>query len=98
MINNLFNILAQHRLHLKLSKSIFIQSQMDFLGVWISKEGITIDSAKIAGITEWPEECRTVKQVRAVLGIIGYHRMHIPCFSTIMAPLTRLMGKDIPFE
>jgi hypothetical protein len=24
--------------------------------------------------------------------------MHIPHFSTIVAPLTRLMGKDIPFE
>jgi hypothetical protein len=63
MINNLFNILAQHGLHLKLSKSIFIQSQIDFLGVQISKEGITIDLTKIAGITEWPEECKTVKQV-----------------------------------
>jgi hypothetical protein len=63
MINDLFDILAQHRLHLKLSKSIFMQSQMDFLEVQISKEGITIDPAKIAGITEWPEECKTVKQV-----------------------------------
>jgi hypothetical protein len=29
---------------------------------------------------------------------MGYHRMHIPRFSTIVAPLTRLTGKDIPFE
>jgi hypothetical protein len=39
-----------------------------------------------------------VKQVRAILGICGYHRMHIPCFYFIAAPLTRLTGKDIPFE
>jgi hypothetical protein len=63
MINDLFDILVQHGLHLKLSKSIFMQLQMDFLEVWISKEGVTIDPTKIAGITEWLEECKTVKQV-----------------------------------
>jgi hypothetical protein len=29
---------------------------------------------------------------------MGYHRMHIPHFSSIAAPLTRLTGKEIPFE
>ena len=33
MIHNLFLILAAHGLHLKLSKSVFMQDQMDFLGV-----------------------------------------------------------------
>ena len=53
--------------------------------------------SKIAGIADWPEELTTVKQVRAVLGVCGYHRMHIACFSFIAAPLTRLTGKDVPF-
>jgi hypothetical protein len=98
MIDDLFDILAAHSLHLKLSKSIFMQPQMDFLGVCISKEGISINPAKISRITDWPEELTIVKQVRAVLGVCGYHRIHIPCFSFIAAPLMRLMGKDIPFE
>jgi hypothetical protein len=33
MIHDLFNILAAHGLHLKLSKSVFLQPQMNFLGV-----------------------------------------------------------------
>jgi hypothetical protein len=33
MVNDLFDILTAHGLHLKLSKSIFMQPQMDFLGV-----------------------------------------------------------------
>jgi hypothetical protein len=33
MVHDLFNILATHGLHLKLSKSIFLQLQMDFLRV-----------------------------------------------------------------
>jgi hypothetical protein len=98
MTNDLFDILAEHGLHLKLSKSIFIQPHMDFLGMRISKDGVTIDPAKIAGITEWPEEITTVKGVCAVLGVIGYLCMFIPRFSFLAAPLTRLTGKDIPFE
>ena len=97
MVDDLFNILAEHGLHLKLSKSVFMQPQMDFLGVRINREGVSIDPAKIAGIADWPEELTTVKQVYAVLGVCSYHRMHIPHFSFIAAPLTRLTGKDVPF-
>jgi len=50
-----FDLLARNRLHLKLSKSIFMQPTMDFLGVQINKDGTTIDPAKIAGIVDWPE-------------------------------------------
>jgi hypothetical protein len=88
MINNLFNILAEHGLYLKLSKSIFMQPQIDFLSMRINKDGVTIDSAKITGIIDWPEEIHNVKGVRMILGIIGYHRMFIPRFSFITAPLT----------
>ena len=98
MVDDLFDILAAHRLHLKLSKSVFMQPQMDFLGMRINKDGVTIDPAKIAGITDWPEEIHNLKGVRTILGVIGYHRMFIPRFSFIAAPLTRLTGKDVPFE
>ena len=50
MVDNLFDILAAHGLHLKLSKSVFLQPQMDFLGVCINKDGVMVDPAKIAGL------------------------------------------------
>jgi hypothetical protein len=54
MIHDLFDILAEHGLHLKLSKSTFMKPQMNFLGIRISKDGVTVDPAKIAGLKEWP--------------------------------------------
>ena len=54
MIHFLFDLLAKQGLHLKLSKSIFMQPQMDFLGIQISKDGITVDPAKIARLAEYP--------------------------------------------
>jgi len=84
----LFDLFAENGLHLKLSKSIFMQPSIDFLEVRISKDGATIDPAKVTGIAEWPEDITTLKGARSVIGVIGYHRMFIPGFSTIAAPIT----------
>jgi len=98
IINFLFDLLAEHGLHLKLSKSIFMQPQMDFLGVRISKHSTTINPAKIAGITEYPCNILNLRQARGFLGVTGYHRMFVKNFSIIAAPITRLTSKDVPFE
>ena len=98
IIHFLFDLLAEHGLHLKLSKSIFMQPQMYFLGVQISKHGATINPAKIAGIAEYPRNLINLRQARGFLGVTGYHRMFVKNFSIIAAPITRLTGKDIPFK
>jgi len=54
----LFDLLARHDLHLKLSKLVFLQPQMDFLGVRISKEGATVNPAKVAGLKDYPRELK----------------------------------------
>jgi len=97
ILHFLFNLFTENRLHLKLSKSVFIQPSIDFLGVHISKDGTTINPAKVAGIAEWPEEITTLKGACSIIGVIGYHQMFIPGFSMIAAPITKLFGKDVPF-
>jgi len=98
IIHFLFNLLAKHGLHLKLSKSVFLQPQMDFLGVRISKEGVTVDPAKVAGLCDYPRDILNLRQARGFLGIAGYHRMFCKNFLIIAAPITKLTGKDVPFE
>jgi len=98
IIHFLFDLLAKHGLHLKLSKSVFLQPQMDFLGVRISKEGVTIDPAKVAGLSDYPRDILNLRQAREFLGVAGYHRMFCKNFSIIAAPITKLTGKDVPFE
>ena len=88
IIHFLFNLLAEHSLHLKLSKSIFMQPQMDFLGIQISKHSTTIDPAKIAGITEYPCNILNLRQARGFLGVTSYHRIVVKNFSIIAAPIT----------
>ena len=98
IINFLFDLLAEHGLYLKLSKSIFMQPQMDFLGVRISKHGATIDLAKIAGIAKYPCNILNLRQARGFLGVTSYHRMFVKNFSIIAAPITQLTSKDVPFK
>jgi len=68
-----FDLLAKNGLHLKLSKSIFMKPTMDFLGVRLTKEGATVDPAKIAGIADWPENITTLKGARSFIGVLGCH-------------------------
>jgi hypothetical protein len=70
---------------------------MDFLGVQISKDGVTVDPAKVAGLREYPRVLHNLKQVRGFLGCTGYHRMFCKNFSIIAAPLFCLTKKDTPF-
>jgi len=98
IIHDFFDILAKHGLHLKLSKSVFMQLQMDFLGVRISRDRVTIDPAKIAGLKDYPHTLVNLRQARGFLGVAGYHRMFVSNFSAIAAPITRLTGKGVPFE
>jgi hypothetical protein len=97
MIHDLFDILTEHGLHLKLSKSTFMQPQMNFLGVRISKDGVTIDPAKIAGLKDWPRHLKNLREARGFLGVMGYHRMFVPGFSKLATLITKLMGKGVPF-
>ena len=71
---------------------------MDFLGIRISKDGATIDPAKVAGLRDYPRELKDQRQVQGFLGVAGYHHMFCANFSIIAAPLTKLTGKNVPFK
>ena len=68
----LFKILREHHLCLRPAKCEFEVPEIDFLGMHLNQEGITIDPTKIAGLTNWPCELTNVKEVQKVLGVLGY--------------------------
>jgi hypothetical protein len=64
----------------------------------LNYDGITIDPSKIKGLMEWPRTLKNVKEVRKILGILGYQCPFIPNFASFACPLTNLLKKDTPFE
>jgi hypothetical protein len=67
-----FDILWQHRLFLKPSKCTFEVPEIDFLGLRLTRNGITIAPDKISTIAEWPRTPRNLKELRKVLGVLSY--------------------------
>jgi hypothetical protein len=47
-------VLREHKLYAKLSKCIFYQKKIHYLGHIISADGITVDPEKIEAIRGWP--------------------------------------------
>jgi hypothetical protein len=81
--------LADAGLHMDITKSEFLRSEVKFLGLIITADGIKMDPAKVAAIQEWGVP-RTLKDVQAFLGFANFYRRFVYGFSDLAKPLTHL--------
>jgi len=70
--------------------------QVSFLEHIISREGISVDPAKIEIVKDWPVP-NNVGEVGSFLGLAGYYRRFVQNFSKIAGPLTKLTRKEETF-
>ena len=64
------------------------------LGHHVSSQGIKVDPAKIEVIVGLPYP-KNKKEVRFFLGHAGYYRCFIENFTKIVAPMFKLLTKDV---
>ncbi|KAF3663690.1 hypothetical protein FXO38_10525 [Capsicum annuum] len=67
-------------------------SAIAFLGHIVSTEGIKVDPQKIEAVRKWVRPTTPI-DIRSFLGLAGYYRRFIECFSSIAASLTKLTQK-----
>ena len=79
----------ENKLYAKLSKCIFYQKKIHYLGRTISTEGIAVDPEKIEAIREWPPP-KNVTDVILFMGLVIYYQRFIKGFSNIASPITSL--------
>ena len=88
--------LRDNQLFCKVEKCFFHQTSVEFLGYYISPDGISMDPGKTDAIRKWPVP-QNVKQVQSFLGFANFYCRFIDNYSGIVVPLTRLTRKDAPF-
>ncbi|GBG80599.1 hypothetical protein CBR_g31059 [Chara braunii] len=78
-------------------KCEFVRQELEYLGHFVTPEGISLLSDKIQAIREWLEP-RNVTDVRSFLGLAGYYQRFFKGYSKIAAHLNKLQFEDRPFD
>jgi hypothetical protein len=89
--------LREAGLQLDIDKCEFHKTEVLYLGLVITTNGIRMDPKKVEAVTNW-ESPSNVKDVRAFIGFANFYRRFISDFSRLAAPLVRLTRKDVPFS
>ncbi|GBG64417.1 hypothetical protein CBR_g44302 [Chara braunii] len=96
-LRDVLDRLRRHGFYAKLSKCRFAQHKVDFLGHYVSDQGLHMDDAKITAIAEWPTPT-SAKQLRSFLGRTSYYSNFIRGYARYSYVLTStLLRKNPPW-
>ena len=96
-VRKVLDVLRTHKLYAKISKCEFFQKQVEYLGHFISQEGISVDKRKVEVLQKWPTPAN-ISELRSFLGLASYYRKFVSHFFSIASPLTQLLHKDQKYE
>ncbi|XP_042980015.1 uncharacterized protein LOC122310203 [Carya illinoinensis] len=86
-------ILEEHHFFIKAFKCAFMEKELEYLGHFISGEGVKVDQRKIEAMVDWPLP-HDISALRGFLGLTGYYRRFVKNYGLIAKPLTSLLKKD----
>ena len=72
IVNNVLELLAKESYFLRPSKCVFEQTHIEYLGLIVDGNKLAVNPAKTEGLQDWPRMLNKVKEVRSVLGVLGY--------------------------
>ena len=78
-------------------KSAFCQTELEYLGYWITRDAVTPLPKKVQAILDIAQP-KTKRQLRKFIGIVNYYRDSWIRRSDLLAPLTTLSGKKAKWK
>ncbi|GAV99845.1 Retrovirus-related Pol polyprotein from transposon opus Includes: ame: Full=Protease [Lentinula edodes] len=93
-LTRILNRVRERNLSLSAAKSEFFMSEGIFAGGKISKEGVTVDPAKLMAIVEWKQPADALN-LASFVGLTGHFRDLIRNYARIEGPLRNLI-KSVP--
>ena len=89
--------LQEAGLKVNATKSAFCQHELEYLGYWISREGIQPMKNKVEAIMKIAEP-KNRRELRGFIGIVNYYRDMWIKRSHVLAPLTGLTSTNVKWE
>ena len=92
-LSQMFQLMEDFGLVIKLSKCSFLQSEIVYLGQLISSRGVLPIKDRVAVIRDFPLPSN-VAEVRRFAGLVAFNQKHIPRVAEIMDPIYGLLDGD----
>ncbi|GBG89160.1 hypothetical protein CBR_g48867 [Chara braunii] len=77
-------------------KCEFARQELEYLGHYVTPQGIRLLADKIEDLRVWPEPTNTT-DVRSFMKFAGYYQRFITGYSRTAAPMTKLQSPKVPF-
>ena len=88
--------LASANLKLMPSKCELLKTKVEFVGLTISEEGISVNDQRVTAVKEIPAP-RTLKECQKVMGFLNYNRKFVKGFAGLAKPIYQLIDKKRKF-
>ncbi len=89
--------LSHNGFRLKKDKCHFFMQSVEYLGFQISAAGICPTEEKVRAIRDSPSP-RNISELKSFTGLVNYYSRFFPNLAQSLAPLYRLMRKDVPWR
>ena len=89
--------LKEDKMFLRPEKCEFHTQRTKYLGLIITPRGIEMDPAKIETVVNW-EPLQHLKDIQTFFVFANFYRRFVLGYSSIVAPLTELNNKNVPFR
>ncbi|QRW17972.1 Retrotransposable element Tf2 protein [Rhizoctonia solani] len=95
-VKEVLSCLLKHKLFCNPAKCYFFVTEVTYIGLVITPEGISMEKDKVQAIMDWPEP-QDMKQVQSFLGFANFYHCFVPNFSCLARPLNILTQKEQPW-